>query len=124
MARTAIIFGLLLISVSLGTIAYNGGFKSPSIFIPAGIGAVIGLCGLVGLSEGLRKHAMHLAAAVSLLGGLGCAGMGARLLSKMGTEDAPGPDKLGSVFGTAVLCLVFLALCIKSFIAARKARTA
>ncbi len=122
MARTAIIIGLLLVSVSLGTIAYNQGFKSPSVFIPAGIGVAIALCGLVAMKDSLRKHAMHFAALIGMLGGLGCLGMGASQLSKLGTDKAPTPDKLGSVFATAVLCLVFVALCVRSFIQARKNR--
>lgn len=124
MARTAIVFGLLLIGVTIATIAYNQGFKSGTVFIPAGFGVLIGLMGVLGLKESLRKHAMHFAALLGTLGGLGCLGMGGRLLSQLGTDKAPTPDRFGSVFGTAILCLIFVGLCVRSFIQARKNRTA
>jgi hypothetical protein len=123
MARTAIIFGLLLVSVSLATVAYNQGFKSPTVFIPAGFGVLIALCGVIALKDSFRKHAMHMAAMVGLLGGIGSLGMGGSMLAKLGTDKAPTPDKLGAFASTAILCLVFVALCVRSFIQARKNRT-
>jgi hypothetical protein len=122
MAKTAIIFCLLLISVSGAVIAYNGGFKSVTVFIPAIFGGLIGLMGLLAMNEGLRKHAMHLAAMIGLLGGVGCLGMGVKLLSQMGSENPPTIDRYGSVLTTAILCLVFVGLCVRSFIQARKNR--
>jgi heme O synthase-like polyprenyltransferase len=120
MARIAVVVGLLLISVTVATIFANQGFKSPSVFIPAGIGSVLAVLGLVGMKDSLRKHAMHGAALIAMLGGIGCLVMGIRLLSKLGTDAPPTNDKLASVFATAILCLVFVILCVQSFIQARK----
>jgi len=124
MARTAILFGILLVGVTLATIGVNGGFKSPTVFIPAVFGALIALLGLVAMKESLRKHAMHAASAVGLLGGLACLGMGVKQLAKIGTETQPTASQFGSVWATAVLCLVFVFLCVQSFIRAKRERLA
>src|SRR5688500_3410941 len=67
-------------------------------------------------NDGYRKHAMHDAAAVALLGVLGTIGGLIRLLGGM-TSPAAIAQSL-----TAILTGTLLALCIKSFIDARKRR--
>ena len=76
MARVAMLFGVLLIV--LGLVGYfapdvlgenDPGKTSPTALIPAGIGAVLLICGLVAsAAPHLRKHVMHLAAVVGLIG--------------------------------------------------------
>lgn len=125
MARTAVIFGLLLVGVTLATIGYNNfGFKSPTVFIPAGIGALIALLGFISFKDSLRKHAMHAAATIGLLGGLACLGMGIKQIGKFASENPPKIDQIGSVWATAALCLIFVALCVQSFRRARRERLA
>jgi len=124
MAKTAVFFGILLIGVTLGVIAYNGGYKSFTVLIPSIIGLLLAICGGLAFDEKKRKHAMHAAATVVLLGGLACVSQGAGQLMKLGTESQPSIDKLASVWTTGALCIVFVALCVRSFIAARKAREA
>ncbi len=124
MAKTTIIFGALLIAVTLAVIAYNGGFQSITVLIPSFIGVIIAICGLLALDEKKRKHAMHAAVLVGLLGGLACIGQGSSQLMKLGTDKAPSIDKLASVWTTGLLCIVFVGLCVQSFIAARKQRQA
>jgi len=124
MAKTTILFGGLLIAVTLGVIAYNQGFQSVTVLIPSFIGAIIAFCGFLALDEKKRKHAMHAAVTVGLLGGLACISQGAGQLMKLGTDKAPSIDKLASVWITGALCIVFVGLCIQSFIAARKQREA
>ncbi len=122
MARTAILFGLLLIGVTLASIGYNQGFKSGTVFVPAAIGALITVLGMVSLKDSLRKHAMHLASAVGLLGGVMCLVMGIRQLTRLGSENAPNISQIGSVWATAVLCLAFVYFCVLSFIRAKRER--
>ncbi len=124
MARTAILFGLLLVGVTLATIGVNGGFKSPTVFIPSIFGVLIAGLGVLALKENLRKHAMHAASAIGLLGGLACLGMGVKQLTKIGTETEPTASQFGSVWSTAVLCLIFVLLCVQSFIRAKRERLA
>jgi len=98
---------------------------SPTALIPAAFGCLFLLFGtLANLSDGMRKHMMHAAAAVGLFGALAGLGMG---LTKIGavTGDDPKAQRAALVtLGMGVLCLVYVVLSIRSFIAARKAREA
>jgi uncharacterized membrane protein len=115
MAPVAIGFGVLLILVGLA--GYFGtGTESVTALIPAFVGLPLLLLGLLALKESLRKHAMHAAAAVGLLGFLASAG---RLLW---TRFAGTTAAVLSQASMAVLCAVFVGLCVKSFIDARRAR--
>ncbi len=73
--RAAIFTGVVLVLASLGFYLASES-RSPTAFIPAGFGVLIGLCGVLGRREGARKASMHAAALVGLLGVLGGLGMG------------------------------------------------
>jgi O-antigen/teichoic acid export membrane protein len=111
--RTAIISGVLLILWSVVSYFISES-RSFTAFIPAIFGVLLAICGVIGRSEGARKHAMHAAAVVGLLGLLGGFGMGLR---KVFSE--PGLAAYSQVF-LGVVSLVFLVTCIRSFIAARR----
>lgn len=127
MAVPALITSLLLIVV--GVVGYiNGtpgadGKVSPTALIPAFFGAIIGICGVLAFNPKFRKHAMHLAAMVGLLGAIGGIMPLVRQYNKTGSFD---PTKPSAVAGELMIliCLVFVGLCVKSFIDARKARQA
>ena len=111
--RTAIISGFVLILWS--TVSYFiSESKSFTAFIPAGFGLLIAIAGLIAVKEAARKHAMHVAALVGLLGLAGGFGMGVR---KVISE--PGLAAYSQLF-LGVVCLIFLVVCIRSFIAARR----
>ena len=121
MAKPTIIIALLLIG--LGVYGYSQAEpkegsekKSPTSMIPAFFGAPILLCGILALDEKKRKHAMHAAAAVGLLGFLGSASMAPKALAAGGASSL----KFQVQGGMAVICLVFVGLCVRSFITARK----
>lgn len=122
MAPQAILFGILLIVLGLigyfspGTLGEYDKVSMTSL-IPAFIGAVILACGLLVMAKpALRKHAMHLAA---LAGVIGFAG-GFMPLFRSNFNF----DKASAVSGLLMigLSLLFVVLCVKSFIDARKAR--
>ena len=117
MASTTILFGVLLTLLGLGGYFLTG-TSSATALIPAIFGLPLVVLGLLARSEPMRKHAMHAAAALALLG---CAGA---LFSLVRTPTAP-RDTM-AVFSQAamvVLTAVFVGLCVKSFIDARRART-
>lgn len=117
MGSIAIVFGLALIA--LGLAGYFGtGQASVTALIPAGFGVVLLLLGVLALKDSLRKHAMHLAAMVGLLGIVG--GL-VRLVQK--GIDVSRPASLCTLLMT-LLCAGFVALCVRSFIMARRRRTA
>ncbi len=127
MAVPTLITALLLIVV--GVVSYaNGtpgddGKVSPTALIPAFIGAVLALCGLVALSDKLRKHAMHLAAMVGLFGAIGGFMPLIRQYNKTGSFDPLKPSAIAGEL-MILICAVFVGLCVRSFIAAKKARKA
>lgn len=121
----AILFGFLLDALGVG--AYFGtGAQSWTALIPTIPGTVFLLCGIVGFAApGARMHVMHVAALFGLLGALGGLGMSIPKLIKLaGGETLARPAAVWLQFGMGVLCALFLFFCIRSFIAARRARKA
>jgi hypothetical protein len=127
MAWPTKIIGAML--VALGVYGYlnatpgENGKVSPTALIPAFFGGVLMLCGLLAHGEKLRKHVMHFAAMVGVLGVLGGFMPLIRQMSKGVPLDLTAPSAISGL-GMSVLCAVFVALCVKSFIDARKARQA
>ena len=117
MASTTVLFGVLLTLLGLGGYFLTD-TSSPTALIPAIFGLPLVVLGLLARSEPMRKHAMHAAAAVALLG---CAGA---LFSLVRTPAAPREAMaVLSQIAMVVLTAVFVALCVRSFIDARRART-
>lgn len=118
MPTTAIWFGRLLIL--LGIIGYGYGYTSGSAsltsLIPAGFGLILMVLGHISAAkESLRKHLMHVAVLVGLLGFLIPAG---RILSKISDFSLTFASMM--LISMAVICLAFVVLCVKSFIDARR----
>ena len=124
MAPVTIVFGLLM--VVLGVAGYFlTGRQSATALIPVIPGVIWLVLGALARNERLRKHAMHAAAALSLLGFLGMV----RAIVTFVRWQAGGdePARPAAVVSQAILGLLFLAflvLCVRSFIAARRNRTA
>lgn len=123
----ALTIGYGLTLIVLGLLGYFGtGMMYPdkavsmTALIPSFIGAIALILGLVAQKPGARKHAMHGAAVVSLLAILMSLG---RLISAAtsGTFDITRPATL-ALITMMVLSIAFLAMCVRSFIAARRAR--
>ncbi len=98
--------------------------RSITALIPAFAGGLLLMFGGLALNENWRKHAMHGAVLVGLLGTLAAGGRGAGGLMKWISGDATvNTRSLFFVCAMAVLCGVFVILCVNSFIQARKRRT-
>ncbi len=124
MAWLTIICGALLVADGLvGYAQQDEGHVSPTALIPAAIGAVLMLCGFLAFNDKMRKHVMHLAAMVGLVGGVGGFMPLIRQYNKNGSFDPKLPSAIsGEVM--ILVCVIFVGLCVKSFIDARKARQA
>jgi len=99
--------------------------KSPTALIPAYFGVGFLICGLIALKEKFLKHAMHAAAAIGLLGFLGGAFMGFPKLPKLLAGEILDPKDLNKARSQnmlAFVCLIFVLLCVNSFIQARARR--
>lgn len=122
MSGISIVAGLLLVVIGASGYAYgmNAGTASVTALIPAFFGIVLIACGAIGIiAEGMRKHIMHLAVVVALLGFILTAG---RLVMKAATGGLEASPAVMSQGAMAAVCLVFVVLAIRSFAAARSAR--
>ncbi len=119
MPNVAIVCGALLILI--GIIGYTSGVMSDkasiTALIPAFFGIVLNTLGLLAkMKEDLRKHLMHAAILVALVGFIAAAG---RLVLRFG-ELSMTPAVISQI-AMAIVCLIFVILAIKSFADARRA---
>jgi hypothetical protein len=117
MASTTMIFGVLLTLLGLGGYFLTG-TSSLTALIPALFGVLLVVLGMLARSESVRKHAMHAAAAVALVGCLGA--LFSLVRTPLGLRS---PVAVFSQAATVLLTGMFVALCIRSFVSARRART-
>ncbi|HUF04475.1 MAG TPA: hypothetical protein VMM38_09905 [Aridibacter sp.] len=117
MQSAAIWTGRILIIIGIVGYAYGfyGGRASFTAMIPAFFGIVITALGhLAKIKESVSKHAMHIAILVGLLGFLLPLG---RLAMKFGEIELSAAYV--SQIAMALVCLVFVLLGVRSFVAAR-----
>jgi len=118
MPSITVVFGVVLILLGLGGYLLTG-TSSVTALIPAFFGLLLLALGVLARSDAMRRHAMHAAAAVALVGFLGA------LFSLL---RVPLEARTGvAVFSQGAMVLltgIFVALCVRSFIDARRARRA
>ena len=114
MAKLTIGVGAVL--VLLGVILFVATGARTSL-IPAYFGVPLAVCGA--LKPAYRKHAMHAAAVIGVLGFVLPLG---RLIPTLAQGRVPATSALVGLVGMSVLCGIFVVLCVRSFIAARRAR--
>ncbi len=118
MANTTILFGTVLTLV--GIIGFFGtGQSSPTALIPAAFGLLLVALGIIARNEKLRKHAMHAAAVVAVLGFLGSASGIWQIVKLMMGDEVVRPEAAIARAVMAIVCLVFVGLTVRSFIVAR-----
>jgi hypothetical protein len=121
MPIVTIIYGLLL--TVLGLISYFGtGMLSMTALIPAFFGLPILICGVLARDEAKLRHAMHGAATLSLLGFLGAAPGLLKMPALLSGEFIARPEAVKAQAIMAILSLIFVILCVRSFINIRRAR--
>lgn len=115
MHRWTILFGLLLVAIGLGGY-YFADAKQPMALIPAVLGIAMFVCGVVAAQGAMRRLAMHVAALIGMIGFVG----------PMVTifNDITNTAEVLAKGLTSALCLMFVMMCINSFLEARRARTA
>ena len=124
MARVTIVFGVLLII--LGLVGFWGtGSIHYTALIPTWWGLALCAGGALAISpsEKRRKIFMHINVTIGLIGFVGAAVQAGRELAHASvTGGGPNPMAVGAQIAMAVLLLVYVALCVRSFIAVRRAR--
>lgn len=123
MAKLTMVFGVLLVVVSLGFWVAMGRVDSAALH-PAGLGVLLVLCGALANTENSKRRMlwMHLAVTVGLVGFL-ITGVRAVIQVVKGTT-AVNPAAFEERAVVALICLLFVALCVRSFISARRSRVA
>jgi hypothetical protein len=117
MPGTTRIFAIILILLGVASYTLTGR-TSVTALIPAFFGAVLLVCAIVArANEAARKHAMHAAVAIGLLGGLASLARG--IQGALAGKNSPA---IYAQLAMGVLLLFYVALGVQSFIAARKAR--
>lgn len=113
MPKSTLVFAALLIILGVGSFLWSG---SRTALLPAYPGLVLAILGGLALVfESGRRHLMHIAAVIALLGALAPAatlGIRAAQMSLLA---------LTVNIGMLVLCGGLLALMVRSFVAARRA---
>lgn len=116
MPRTTIGLGIVLIAV--GVIAYIAtAFASWTALIPAILGALILVSGIIGLKN--QKLGIHIALVVAILGIIGTA-MNVVQIGALIAGDAERPAAVITSTITFVLLIIYVIMGVRSFIAARR----
>jgi len=125
MPRVTLYTGALLIFMGICFYVLTGSIH-PTALIPCWFGLALAISGSLAGNGGTRKLMlfMHIAVTVGLLGFLGGAAMVIIEITKARGAPLAHPRAVQEQTLMAVICLVFVALCVRSFIAARRARTA
>lgn len=124
MAKVTLVFAMLL--AALGLAGYLGtGSQHPTALIPLWFGLAMGLFGFLAISpsEGRRKFFMHVNVTIGLLGLIGAAIEAVRGVARAKAAGmAVDAIALTSKLTMAGLLLVYVILCVRSFIAVRRTR--
>ena len=121
MANTTIVFGAVLIVLGVGSY-FGTNMVSPTALIPAAFGLLLEVFGVMARDEKKRKMAMHIAVTVGLLGFLGTVPGLLKIGALLSGGEVARPAAVVSQSIMAVLMAVYVAMCVKSFIDARKKR--
>jgi high-affinity Fe2+/Pb2+ permease len=126
MPLVSVICGALLIVV--GVVGYTGQDPNPetgkvsiTALIPAFVGGLLVVLGILAFSPGKRKHAMHFAAMVGLVGFLGGFMPLHRQWKNTGSLDVTKPSAISGIL-MILICAFFVWMCVNSFIRARRQR--
>jgi steroid 5-alpha reductase family enzyme len=123
-AKVTLVFAALLVALGL-TGYFVTGHQHPTALIPLWWGLAMGLCGFLAISpsEGRRKLFMHINVTIAALGFLGAL---VEAVRGYGAARSAGIDPnyiaLGAKLIMAALLLIYIKLCVQSFLDARRAR--
>ncbi|HTX77919.1 MAG TPA: hypothetical protein VMD29_17045 [Terracidiphilus sp.] len=124
MAKVSLVFAVLLAILGLGF--YLGtGSQHPTALIPLWFGLALGVFGFLAISpnEGRRKLFMHINVTVGLIGFLGAAVQAIREYGNARSLGAtPNYVAIEAQSAMALLLLIYVLMCVRSFIEARRTR--
>lgn len=121
MANATLVFAGLLILLGLAGFLATGN-QHPTALIPAAVGLLLGICGLFARNPGRRKLFVHIAVVLGLLGFLATVSSVYKMMQIAQQQVVPLHAAVYSKFIMCILCLIFVILCVRSFITARRTR--
>jgi hypothetical protein len=125
MAKLTIGFGVLLIL--LGIVGFvSTGSAHPTALIPAGIGLLFALFGVMANTENSKKRMlwMHISVTVALLTFLGMVPAAIDTIRLSRGVSFPHPAAVVEKGALALFSLIYVLFCVRSFINARRSRLA
>ena len=124
MAKLTIWFGVLIAAVGVGFWLAFGRTETAALH-PAGIGVLLIVCGALASTDDAKKRMlwMHIAVTLGLISFL-TTGIRAIISLAKGTATTVNPGGFDERVVIALISLVYVALCVRSFIAARRSRLA
>jgi thiol:disulfide interchange protein len=121
MAKLTIGFGVVLIVLGIWGFVTTGS-AHPTALIPTWFGLVLAIAGALAITENAKRRMMwmHVAVTVGLLGFIGA--LVRVIVEYAGAHGEPlaHPVAVEDQAAMAAICLVFVGLCVRSFIAARR----
>ena len=125
MAKLTIALGILLLLLAVAGFIATGS-SHPTALIPAGVGVLFCLFGALAASPEPRKRMlwMHISVTVALLMFLGTVAADMDVIRLSRGVAFPHPIAIEEKAATSLLCLLYVLLSIRSFIEARRNRTA
>ena len=123
MAKLTIVFGVVLILVGIAGFVETGSHY-PTALIPSVIGLILAIAGALAITPNEKRRGlwMHVAATVGVLGFLGTLKGAYDVIRLSKGVEYPHPIAVVEKGATCLICLIFVAFCIRSFIEARRAR--
>jgi len=125
MAKMTMGIGTLLIIVGIIGFVMTGS-DHPTALIPCWFGVLLALAGKLAKTEDAKKRMlwMHIAVTIGLLGFLFPGFMAVKAMVTAHGAPLARPAATAEQAVMALVCLAFVVLCVRSFIAARRARMA
>jgi hypothetical protein len=123
MAKVTVLFGILLIL--LGGLGFvSTGSKFPTSLIPSAFGVVLVTFGSLAETPDSRRRMlfMHIAVTVGLLGFLATAPALISVVQLFKGKLFPYPAAIEEKAAMSALMLIYVLLCVRSFITARRTR--
>lgn len=120
MSKLSIYIGILLIILGIASYILTGA-ASATALIPAFFGIAFVIIGMIGdRKESMRKHMMHAALLLAVLGVFGSFGGLMNVLRVLGGTELSRPAASYAQALMALICIFFIVAGVRSFIEARK----
>jgi hypothetical protein len=125
LAKLTIGFGVLLGLIGVGYFVATGS-THPTALIPLWFGLALIICGTLAVTEDTRRRMlwMHIAVTIALLGFLFPGFMAIKEWLAAGSGPLAHPAAVYEQAVMSIVCLILTALCVRSFIDARRSRAA